>query len=340
MRSLVLSLFIVIVSNLGWADILFQGKIMTVQGPIEPAQLGMTLPHEHIMVDFIGADQVSPDRYQADEVVAKALPFLQQIYDLGCRTLVECTPNYLGRDPVVFQRLSQMTGLHILTNTGYYGAAGDRCVPAHAYEDTVEQLAARWTDEWQHGIGETGIRPGFIKIGVDSHPLSAIDQKLVQAAARAHRETGLVIAAHTGDGKQAMEELALVQAEGVRPDAFIWVHAQSEADAAVLCQVARMGAWVSLDGLSPSSIERHLQPLLVLKKENLLHRVMLSHDAGWYHIGEPEGGTFRAFDTLFTTFIPELKKNGFTEEEIQMMTATNPQAAFLIQLRLLSSHTK
>lgn len=67
---------------------------------------------------------------------------------------------------------------------------------------------------------------------------------------------------------------------------------------------------------------------------------MLSHDAGWYHIGEPEGGTFRAFDTLFTTFIPELKKNGFTEEEIQMMTATNPQAAFLIQLRLLSSHTK
>lgn len=340
MKPLYVCLFILGVTTLVFAQSTYQGKIMTVQGPVEPMQLGMILPHEHIMVDFIGADQVSPDRYEPEVVVSTALPFLKQVQDLGCQTLVECTPSYLGRDPIVFQRLSKETGMHILTNTGYYGAAGDKCVPQHAYSDTVDQLAARWIAEWENGIGDTGIRPGFIKIGVDSNPLSDIDKKLVQAAARTHLKTGLTIAAHTGNGDQVMEELDILQKEGVRPEAFIWVHAQNEEDTSVHIKAAKMGAWVELDGLSPGSIQRHLKPLIALKKENLLHKVMLSHDAGWYHIGEPNGGTFRPYDTLFTTFIPELKKNGFSEEEIQLLTIKNPQSAFTIQPRLIRSATK
>ena len=67
----------------------------TVLGPKAPRALGMTLMHEHVMVDFIGASQVSRERYNADEVFRVALPHLKQLRAVGCRTLVECTPAYL-----------------------------------------------------------------------------------------------------------------------------------------------------------------------------------------------------------------------------------------------------
>jgi phosphotriesterase-related protein len=155
------------------------GRIMTVLGPIDGAGMGVTLPHEHVLVDFIGAEQVSPSRYVPEEVVKSALPHLKSIRELGCRTFVDCTPAYIGRDPLILRRLASETGLNILTNTGYYGAANDKYVPRHAYSETAEQLAHRWAGEWREGIAQTGVKPGFIKIGVDSGPLSEIDKKIV-----------------------------------------------------------------------------------------------------------------------------------------------------------------
>ena len=91
-----------------------------------------------------------------------------------------------------------------MTNTGYYGAADDKFVPAHAYVETAGQLADRFIAESRDGIEGTGIRPGFLKVGVDRGQLSSIDRKLVVAAARCHLTTGLTIAAHTGDATAAL----------------------------------------------------------------------------------------------------------------------------------------
>ncbi|MBD3267299.1 phosphotriesterase [bacterium] len=317
-----------------YADLSHEGKIMTVMGPIEPSALGKTLPHEHVLVDFIGAEQISPDRYDRDAAFQKILPFLKELKPFGVKAFVECTPAYIGRDAVLCLRLSKATGLHILTNTGYYGAANDKCVPKHAYEETPQQLAARWVKEWEQGIGQTGIYPGFIKIGVDSGPLSAIDKKLVQAAALAHKKTGLTIAAHTGNAKAGREELAVIQEYGVRADAFIWVHADNVKDSVVLVEAAKKGAWIELDKINKKRMEIQLDPLKALKREGLLDRVMLSHDAGWYRVGQENGGTYRPHTDLFTDFIPLLKENGFTDGEIQQMIVKNPQQAFQIKKRL------
>src|SRR5262245_5303681 len=73
------------------------GQVMTVLGPIDPDQMGTTLSHEHVLVDFIGAAKVSRDRYNPDEAFATALPHVQRVQALGCHTLVECTPAYLGQ---------------------------------------------------------------------------------------------------------------------------------------------------------------------------------------------------------------------------------------------------
>jgi predicted metal-dependent phosphotriesterase family hydrolase len=302
-------------------------RIETVRGPVAADRLGVTLMHEHVLVDFIGAAQVSPSRYDADAVFKAVLPYLQQARRLGCETLVECTPAYLGRDPRLLRRLSEASDVHILSNTGYYGAANDKHLPAHAFDETAEQLAARWIREWERGIDETGIKPAMMKIGVDGSPLSPVDAKLVTAAAITHRETGLPIASHTGTGAAALEELDLLERARVTPSAFIWVHAQSERDQTFHQRAARRGAWVEFDGVSESSVARHVDLVRRMKEHGLLRRVLLSHDAGWYRVGEPGGGQFRPYDTLFTAFIPALKAAGFAETEIQQLLVRNPRLA-------------
>ncbi len=283
--------------------------------------------HEHVLVDFIGADKVSPTRYDPDEVFTAVLPHLRQVRELGCATLVECTPAYLGRDPRLLKRLSEASGIHILSNTGYYGAAKDKHLPAHAFTETAEQLAARWIREAEQGIDGTSIKPAFMKIGVDEGSLSDIDAKLVRAAALTHRQTGLPIASHTATGIAAMEELDLLEGAGVPLSAFIWVHAHNERDETFHARAAKRGAWVEFDGISPTSVGRHVELVQHMKAQGLLDRVLLSHDAGWYRVGEPGGGRFRPYDTLFTEFLPALKSAGFGEADVTQLIVTNPHTA-------------
>src|SRR6185437_10076628 len=118
--------------------------VQTASGTVAPDRLGLTLMHEHVLVDFVGADRVSPARYDPDEVFKVALPHLTEVRALGCETLVDCTPAYIGRDVRVLKRLAEASGVHILTNTGYYGAANDKFLPKHAFAESPDQLAARW----------------------------------------------------------------------------------------------------------------------------------------------------------------------------------------------------
>ncbi len=301
--------------------------IETVTGPVSAETLGVTLMHEHVLVDFIGASEVSRSRYDAEEVFRTVLPYLQQVRELGCETLVECTPAYLGRDPQLLKRLSEASGVRILSNTGYYGAAKDKHVPAFAFTETADQLGARWTREAERGLDDTSVKPALMKIGVDEAPLSEIDAKLVRAAAITHRATGLPIASHTGTGAAAMAELDLLEGAAVPTSAFIWVHAQSERDDSFHDRAARRGAWVEFDGISPASLARHLELVQRMKNQGLLDRVLVSHDAGWYHVGEPGGGQFRPYTTLFTDFIPGLKSAGFSDAEVRQLLVENPRRA-------------
>ncbi len=312
------------------------GKIMTVLGPIDPKAMGVTLPHEHVLVDFIGAEKTGKHRYDEDEAFKVILPHLDKIKQLGCRTLIECTPAYIGRDPALLKRLAEATGMNLLTNTGYYAAANEKFVPPHAYKETVAQLAERWIGEWKNGIAGTGIIPGFIKIGVGSGSLKAIEIKLITSAARTHRETGLTVASHTGGVTAALEQLDILKKEGIHPSAWIWVHAQNgnHEDRA---RVARKGAWISIDKVAPKNVSDCLDMLKTLKDGGFLNQVMISHDAGWYTPGEPNGGNYRDYDTVFTEFLPALKKAGFSDSDSRQLIEINPQKAFTLQKRLLSS---
>ena len=172
-----------------------------------------------------------------------------------------------------------------------------------------------------------------MKIGVDSGPLSPIDRKLVEAGAHTHLATGLTLAIHTGDGQAALEILAVLAAHGVAPEAYVWVHAQSEPDRATRAWAAQQGAWVELDGVSPGSLEHHVAAVLDLQRRDRLDRVLVSQDAGWYHVGEPGGGSYRSHAFLFDAFVPALREAGLADAEVQHAAGRNPAEAFAIRRR-------
>lgn len=307
-------------------------SVMTVRGRVGADQLGVTLMHEHVMVDFIGADKVSRDRYDPEQVFITALPHLKRAAALGCRTFVDCTPAWLGRDVSVLHRLSVATGLNVITNTGYYGARKHVFVPAHAFKESAEQLADRWTREFERGIDGVKIKPGIIKIGVDAGPLSEINVKLITAAALTHLRTGLTIGSHTGDGVAAMKQLDILGKHGVSPKAFIWIHAQSEKDKELHIRAAKRGCWVEFDGINAGSVPRHLDLVKALADAGFLDHTLISMDAGWYHIGEPGGGNYRGYESLFAEFLPALRKD-FSEAQVNRLVIANPQQALALRLR-------
>lgn len=308
--------------------------VHTVGGPVPSNQLGTVLAHEHILVDFIGADRVSPERYDRAEVIAKMLPFIEAAQAVGVETMVECTPVFIGRDPRLLVELSARTGMRFVTNTGLYGAVEDKFLPRYAFEESAEQLAARWVVEFREGIDGTGIKPGFIKSAVDRDAqMSAVDKKLIHAAALTHLETGLTIAVHTGPGP-GLAQLDILAAHGVDPSAWIWVHAQGATDADVL-EAAKQGAWISLDGIRARSLDHHLNRILMLRATGHLDQVLISHDAGWFDPAKPNGGDPRGYTLLFEELVPRLRKAGLSPQEIDQLLQTNPARALSISVRLL-----
>jgi phosphotriesterase-related protein len=332
MRLLFFALMICLISS-GCAKKEEKGIIMTVKGIIQAGKIGVTLTHEHILVDFIGADSVNESRWNKSDVTIKALPCLKEIKRLGCQTFVDCTPAYLGRDVEILRRLSDSSGLNIITNTGYYGAYNNKYIPEFAFAETADQLAERWITEWQNGIGGTDIKPGFIKIAVDRDSLSEFHRKLITAAAKAHLKTGLTIASHTGPAVPAFQQLEILKKEGVSPKAFIWVHAMNEKDSSKIIEAARQGAWISFDNLNDKRVESFVRNIKILRDNNLLNKILLSHDAGWFDPAKENGGTFRGYTTIFERLIPALKAEKFTEKEINQLLVDNPAIAFAVRIR-------
>lgn len=290
--------------------------VPTVRGPVPADKLGTTLMHEHVLVNFTGA------AYDSDEAFRVTLPKLEDLYERGCRTLVECTPDYIGRDVKLLRRLSAASKLHMLTNTGYYAAANDKYVPPHAWKESARQIAARWIEEARKGIDGTDVRPAFIKLGVDAGPLSEIDKKLIQAGLIAYKATRLRLHIHTGNGAAAKEILGLLG--NVPADAYVWVHAQNEKDHELHVEAARRGAWIEFDGVSERSLSAHVSAVKTLKDAGYLKRALISQDSGWYRPGEPGGGRFNGYTFLFDSFLPALKKAGVSDAEIHTLLVENP----------------
>ena len=300
-------------------------KIITVNGPIDPEDMGMTLPHEHIMVDFIGVDSTGARRYRQDEVVDRVAPYLLELKAAGVRTFIDCTPMYIGRDVSILKGISKITGLHILTNSGLYMGP---YIPEETFSVEPKVLAQQWINEHEQGIDGTDIKPGFIKTAVHAGRLIKVEQKIITAAALTSIHTGLTITTHTEDAVAAMEILDILEKLNVNPDKWIFVHAQEEMNYDLLLEVAKRGAWIELDRIGIGAESEYLYLLLKLLDAGYENKILLSQDSVGYWVGQGLVRSIKPFSFLTSKFIPFLKENGFSEKSICNLTVTNPSVAF------------
>ena len=180
-------------------------RVMTVSGPIPPEKLGFTLPHEHTAISLWHI----ANRWDYWELTPDDDLMIEELRDFrrrGGSTLVDLTPPGVGRDPDRLRRLASASNINIVMGTGWYREA---YYPAEARIDrrTVDDLAAEIVREVEHGVGESGIRPGIIgEIGTDKPWVSALEERVHRAAARAAKRTGLALTTHGVQSAVGIEE--------------------------------------------------------------------------------------------------------------------------------------
>ncbi len=330
------SLLFSLIAGYGCSTSNKQPFIQDVSGTHQLDSNQIWLSHEHILVDFSGADSIQPDSWNQDTIIQAVMPYLEELKEFNVNYFVDATPDYLGRNPLLLEKIASKTGIRIITNTGLYGVRNDKFIPEYAKKITAEELAAMWINEYQHGIDGTSVKPGFIKIGIDnSDTLSVMHQKLVKAAALTHLKTGLTIASHTGKAAGLWPQLSILKETGVSPEAFIWVHAQQENNNDSYLKAAKMGCWISLDGLG-WDLDKHVEKILFAKRNGILNRILISHDAGWYD-PQKETQAIKSYTAIFRKLYPELKSRGFTDDEFNLLVSANPSKAFAIEIKKYTS---
>lgn len=323
-KSVCLLLLLLVQLGLCQAPYLF-----TVTGKIDAENLGFALPHEHVMSNF-GADPEMASQYDEAALMEQVVPYLKKLKSFGVESIFDGTTAYFGRNVTLLESISVQTGVQIITNTGFYGAADDRYVPNFAYTATADKIAEIWISEFESGIDSTAVRPGFIKLAFDNGDPSEIDVKLFEAGVLTHLKTGLTLAVHTGNNPEAVaRQLELLQKHGVSPSAWIWIHANKSESDGLLLKTALLGAWISLDGVNASNIGEYLERIAFFKKQKVLHRVLLSHDGNSF----PRGASIREYHAITEVLIPRLRELGYSEAEIDQLTVENPKSAYTVRIR-------
>jgi len=331
----------VLVAFLGCACIFAQrqddGYIMTVNGRLEINDMEKTLIHEHIVTNFNGTENPNEPFKNQEIAIDLILPYLKYLKSLGYKTLFECTPSYIGKNVALLQELSLRSGIHIVTNTGYYAAVNKKYLPKHVYTESAEMLAERWYHEWQKGISDTGIHPGFIKLGVGAGVLDSIEKKIVSAGMLMSQRSGLTLAVHTGDGESIKSQSLMAKEYNFDLNKLIWVHAQNGTDEERI-SMAEKDIWISLDGVNETKVEEYVAMILKLKEHSLLHKLLVSHDDGWsveLTKGELslklfENGNSQPYRTISEILEKRLYEIGFNKAQIDLILIENPKKAMAI----------
>lgn len=312
--------------------------VQTVLGPVDPATLGFTLPHEHTAI----ALWQIPNRWDyweltRDEAIMTAE--LARFRDAGGSTLVDLTLAGVGRDPAWLAGLAQVTGLNLVMGCGWYREA---YYPAEARIDrrSVDDLADELVREASEGIAVPGVdapvRPGIIgEIGTDKPWLSAQEERVHRAVARAARRTGLAITTHAVMSDVGLAQLAIFEAEGVDPARVVIGHADSYPVLDHYLEIIGRGAQIEFDflGMSFTPQERLGEPRIVELLLDLLSRghadrILLSQDV--CHNSQLAHYEGNGYTYLQSTFLPRLRERGVTDGEIDQLTIANPRRILTI----------
>ena len=312
--------------------------VQTVLGPVDPATLGFTLPHEHTAITLW---QV-PNRWDYWELTRDAPIITEELVrfrDAGGSTLVDLTLSGVGRDPLWLVQLARATGLNLVMGCGWYREA---YYPAEARIDrrSVEDLADELVREASDGIAVPGldaaVRPGIIgEIGTDKPWLSAQEERVHRAVARASRRTGLAITTHAVMSDVGLAQLTVFEDEGADLSRVIIGHADSYPVLDHYLEIIRRGANLEFDflGMSFTPQERLGEPRIIDLLRELLSRghadrLFVSQDV--CHNAQLRHYQGNGYTYLQDTFLPRLRAAGVSAAEVDQLTIANPRRILTI----------
>ena len=195
--------------------------INTVRGPIESAQLGVTLMHEHILVLSTEIMQNYPEAWgDEDRRIQDAIARLNELASRGIKSVVDLTVIGLGRYIPRIQRVAQATPVNIIVATGIY-TYND--IPFYFHFrgpgtvlDGPELMVEMFVRDIRQGIADTGVKAGILKRATDAPGMTPGVERVLRSVAKAHRETGVPISTHTHAGtKRGLEQQRVFSEEGV-----------------------------------------------------------------------------------------------------------------------------
>jgi phosphotriesterase-related protein len=298
--------------------------VMTALGPVDPADLGLTLHHEHIIANPPGddVDLVINDPH-------RALTELEAFEQVGGRTIVDMTTADYGRDVEAIAWIAERSPVHIVLATGHHK---HQYAAPYLGDRSADQIAAISIRELTEEIGATGISPGVIKAGTSLNIITPVEERVLRAAARAHLATGAPISTHTEQGTMALEQIALLQAEGVDPARVIIGHQDRWLEEAHLQEVLGTGAFVSFDQISKAHFgsDRDRAAMVArLVEAGFVDHLLLSGDLA-RKSAQPAYGGSPGWTYLVDTFPLMLMDAGLSAPTIRQLFFDNPARALTI----------
>jgi phosphotriesterase-related protein len=322
--------------------------VETVRGPVDTAELGATLMHEHVFV--LSTEHVQNygdgDWWDEDERVADAVTKLDELKALGIDTIVDPTVWGLGRYIPRVQRVAEQTDLNIIVATGLY--TYDE-VP-HQYEHRGpgllldlprDPMVDDFTRDIREGIAQTGVKAAFLKCVVEAKGLTPGVERNVRACAATHRATGAPITVHTSSPTQAGRlVLQVFGEEDVDLTKVVIGHAGDSNDLDYLTELADAGCLLGMDrfGLDIyNPTQNRVDTIVALAERGYADRMVLAHDASCFIDYFPDPAARAAFQQVQPNWnfrhisedvLPMLRERGVTDEQIQQMLVDNPRRYF------------
>ena len=306
--------------------------VRTLTGDVPPESLGRALIHEHLCVDWgemLGRPKVLDWGY--DEMVARMVDKMKALSEAGFGTLVECTPIGAGRYVDLFRDVALQGPVKIVGSTGFFHESWCPMHPlARALEaDAMTDLFIR---EITEGMGDTLIKAGMIKCATGEGRVSHTEEKVLRAAARAHKATGCPVITHTTNG-MGLEQLDILESEDVPPEGVIVSHIGFEENPLEYSErVLRRGANISFDRIGMHAFfgdEHWVRLVGNAIEKGYVDQIMLSHDGAVFAYGLEEALGDRVFDDftyIARVFVPRLQREaGVTDEQVRIILEVNPQ---------------
>lgn len=320
-------------------------QVQTVRGPVDTAELGTTLMHEHIFTLTADVQQNFPEEWGSDqERIADAVRKLTELAAHGVRTIVDPTVIGLGRYIPRIQKVAEQVELNIVVATGCYtyddvpfffhhrGPALNAALGTEVPDPMVDMFVK----DIEVGITGTPVKAGLLKCAIDQPGMTRGVERVMRAVAKAHRRTGVPITVHTHPGaRTGLEAHRVLSDEGVEPRRVVLGHSGDTTDVDHLTELAEAGYVLGFDrfGINlATTFEARADTLVEMCRRGYAGQIVLSQDASCYIDWLAPGITDLMPQWHYTHVVdevlPYVLEHGVTEEQVETMLVTNPRRYF------------